>query len=642
MSFRLKKLVIHEDCKYLKTLQPNTYDFLDSNSIDGFYGKNIEITAIVGKNGSGKSSLLEIIFRMMNNISVFIAHGYDVMHRVNNIFVAGIKSDLYYEINGTDCLIECRDTSIALSYSDKKWRFGDANEEFINYLNGNSMLIKDKIEMCKYLFFTLISNYSVQAYVDEDYITDTTCKLNTDGSLSENQSNGNAWIHFVFHKNDGYMSPININPFRDNGKIDMLKEEKLQRQRMEFLLLHYHKKKKEFIQGYTLSKIIYRFDWQKLYNKFSKIDVDNPTEKQKKEEWKGQVSLFKGCLSAGNSIAKSILSAIGIQHLNLNNDMLIYAYLYITYKVLSIARTYPSYSRYSNIANVDFTFIQGNKEQRIQATMLAKDVRTDHSHIANKVFQAINFIKMVESGFECDEEKQFTWEIYNENRIKDELNQSTAIENEIRCLPPSFFDYKIYVHPKGENKELPIEHMSAGERQLYYILSTLIYHILNIKSVDTRRVHYRDVAIILDEVELGFHPDLQRKFINFIIETFERLSLNTFIRFHFIITTHSPFMLSDIRKNNILYLEKGYKIDKEKLLNPFGANINDILAQSFFLEDGFTGDFAKNKILSLLNWLSKNNIKGWDRDTAEQLIESLDEPIIKRHFEYLLSLKNNK
>lgn len=56
---------------------------------------------------------------MMNNISVFIAHGYDVMHRVNNIFVAGIKSDLYYEINGTDCLIECRDTSIALSYSDK-------------------------------------------------------------------------------------------------------------------------------------------------------------------------------------------------------------------------------------------------------------------------------------------------------------------------------------------------------------------------------------------------------------------------------------------------------------------------------------------------------------------------------------------
>lgn len=54
-------------------------------------------------------------------------------------------------------------------------------------------------------------------------------------------------------------------------------------------------------------------------------------------------------------------------------------------------------------------------------------------------------------------------------------------------------------------------------------------------------------------------------------------------------------MLSDMRKSNIIYLEDGYKKGKENLMNPFGANINDILAQSFFLDDGFMGDFAKNK-----------------------------------------------
>jgi hypothetical protein bfra3_06227 len=95
MSLKLKKLIIRENCKYRKKLNPGTYEFLDDDSIDAFYGKNIEISVIVGKNGSGKSSLLEIIFRMMNNLSAYIAHGVNIESSTNIVFVGGIDADLY-------------------------------------------------------------------------------------------------------------------------------------------------------------------------------------------------------------------------------------------------------------------------------------------------------------------------------------------------------------------------------------------------------------------------------------------------------------------------------------------------------------------------------------------------------------------
>jgi hypothetical protein len=642
MSFCLKKLVINEGCRYLKALHADTYEFCDKNFIDNFYGNNIKVTAIVGKNGCGKSSLLEIIFRMMNNLSVFIAHGYDVKHRVNNVFVAGLNSDLYYTINDVNCQLVCRNRSLAFIYGDKKWKFGDDNDEFTGYSIGNGMATRDKTAMCKNVFFTLASNFSIQAYIDADYADDEIYKLNADGTWID-ASSDEAWIHYVFHKNDGYMAPININPFRNKGNLDMLKEEKLERQRMEFLLLHYHKEKKAFIRGYELSRIEYKFDWKKMYYKFTRIDVKPDSEEANKAEWDGNISTFKNVLNNNQSIAKSILREVGVRHFNLDNIMLVYAYLYIVYKVLNIACIYPSYSQFASIADVDLAFKQGSEEQRIYATDLAKDIYLDHSHITNKVYQALNFINIIENGFVCNEKNSFTWDDYNNCNVG-AINSSTVIENEIRCLPPSFFDFNIYLKINGSEDELPIEYMSAGERQLYYILSTLIYHILNIKSVDIRRIHYRDIAIVLDEVELGFHPDYQRKFINFMIDTFKRLHLNTFVRFHLLITTHSPFMLSDILKSNIIYLEKGHKKNKEELMNPFGANINDILAQSFFMKNGFVGSFAQEKINSLVDYLKcdDNHSSTWTDNNIDFLIENVGDPLVSFQLKKLVAFKKSR
>jgi len=680
MSLKLKKLIIRENCKYRKKLNPGTYEFLDDDSIDAFYGKNIEISVIVGKNGSGKSSLLEIIFRMMNNLSAYIAHGVNIESSTNIVFVGGIDADLYYSIDKNNYILKSRNKSLALVCGENNWIFGNRLNEFSGYTDGNRMSYNQKKKMCKNLFFALISNYSVQSYIEADYASEETYRILDDGTLSE-QTTGKVWLHSVFHKNDGYLTAININPFRDKGIIDMLREEKLERQRMQALLLHFYNQDKDFIKGYKLSRIEYKFNWKSLYNKlrgnltkkskeaiwdiivgkhedalsfdevnwekvyniFKRNDDSSLTEEEVKGEWNDILNKFDDILARKSSIAKSILKGLGVWRENINNRWLLYAYLYIVNKALSIANTYPSYSQYSDLIRPEAIDSYKIEDSDDFFNDLAVDLLSDHSHITNKIWQAINFIKKIDSGFECDESTSFTMADYRSIKIEDGPNCSLALENEIRCLPPSFFEYKIYLRKEDSEEEFPIENMSAGERQLYYIVSTLIYHILNIKSVTNNRINYRNLAIVLDEVELGFHPEYQVKFIHFIIDMFKRLGLSRYLNFHFLITTHSPFLLSDFRKSNILYLEQGKIVDKDSFLNPFCANINDILSQSFFLRDGFIGYFARKKVMELLNWLSKctKENKVWTVDKAKVVADSIGEPIVKERLKNMINNKIN-
>ena len=78
------------------------------------------------------------------------------------------------------------------------------------------------------------------------------------------------------------------------------------------------------------------------------------------------------------------------------------------------------------------------------------------------------------------------------------------------------------------------------------------------------------------------------------------------------------------------------------MLNPFGANMNDILVQSFFLRNGFVGEFACKKILSLLNWLEGNTNEGWNMVKAEEVVKSVGEPIVQSHLQNMVERKKEQ
>ena len=149
---------------------------------------------------------------------------------------------------------------------------------------------------------------------------------------------------------------------------------------------------------------------------------------------------------------------------------------------------------------------------------------------------------------------------------------------------------------------IPFTGLSSGERQIAYTLGNVLYHLVNINSTvqddSLERSHlsflkYNHVCMLMDEVELYYHPDLQRKFVKLLSDSITSVPLDNIYDINITLVTHSPFVLSDIPKSNILCLQKGNL--KKQRGQTFGANIVDMLSESFFLQ-GTMGDIAQTCI----------------------------------------------
>src|SRR5690606_19855634 len=56
----------------------------------------------------------------------------------------------------------------------------------------------------------------------------------------------------------------------------------------------------------------------------------------------------------------------------------------------------------------------------------------------------------------------------------------------------------------------------------------------------------------------------------------------------------------------------------------FGANITDLLAHSFFVENGLIGDFSKSKIKEVIDWISQSKELSTERKNTSQFKERLE------------------
>jgi hypothetical protein len=123
------------------------------------------------------------------------------------------------------------------------------------------------------------------------------------------------------------------------------------------------------------------------------------------------------------------------------------------------------------------------------------------------------------------------------------------------------------------------------------------------------------MLLILDEADAFYHPEWSRNLINDLLINIPKVTMNKKIQM--VLTAHSPFILSDLPASCVYYLNRNnneVSISQNVSKQTFAANIHDLLADSFFMENGFIGEFSKNYIQNLVRDI---------RNTKE-----VDEPII--------------
>jgi hypothetical protein len=656
-------------------------------------GIKINISAVVGLNGSGKSSLIELFYYFIYKLSTTQkAYGKEPIEKYSYIL-----QNLYLTHKDYFQVLNDENTSIKAAILQNRLNLlfqNLSNNELesltdLNYIDKIKELISEKttqlykewqdelkidaiiekslnvgvVYETEHGIFTLIfegdkleykclKNHIQNEELDPNFKLENlfySISLNFSHHSLNNRTLGN-WINSLFHKNDGYTTPVVINPMRNDGNFDVNHEIKLNNERLMSTVTYSFTKKDEvkLLEKYAVVKFIYR-EKKRIVPVFC-VGLEQRSEQLKRMNNHFLLATDRECTFLNekdfyNSYAvKMILKHLSLDRFEYDIPFLNYAIGYLENKIPKLKGTYPQFfSSTGEIVESEFE----------------KFLTNDTSHITKKIRQTLTFLKVIYNN------PNTIWESptsYLSNHISVEsfkswlqINnseyQSLSSLDLMEFALPGFFSVDYELH-SPENKPLKFSGLSSGEQQMLFNINTIVYHLLNLQSVatdktiDNQRIAYKNVAIILDEIELYYHPDMQRRLVKNLMDALEIVKNKgeegvESINLCFL--THSPFILSDIPKSNIMHLslnDFGRAFVSTPDDETFGANIHDLLANDFFLKDGFMGEFAQEKINDLINYLLFNpdqNIDEkntrpryeWTKEIAEEFIDLIGEPLLE-------------
>ncbi len=198
--------------------------------------------------------------------------------------------------------------------------------------------------------------------------------------------------------------------------------------------------------------------------------------------------------------------------------------------------------------------------------------------------------------------------------------QLTAIRTAIKSFMPDFDKLRVQRKPRLQmlvdknGKTLDIAQLSQGEKSLMALVGDIARRLAILNTALENPLEGEGIVLI-DEVDMHLHPKWQRIIIS-------RLN-TTFPNCQFILTTHSPIVISEI-PNLLCYSLNDGKL--EKLNNLYGTDVNLVLLRDMDAE--IRNAQVQAAFDELLDTIQNGKI-----NEAKELLSALEQKVAINHIE---------
>lgn len=569
----------NESTNELITLKNELYikDFYD---INGKGAKVLNVSSIIGKNGTGKSSILN-----------FIKNNFSKGSNLQDEMILVIKNNLEYKIISTIDLkydIELFGKNINLQKKDKP---RDKMEHFFDF--GYKLRGLDNTDL---IYFSNIFDGSASGSVSGLYDISTNCLISEDfnlgisqGTISKNTNQiGFHLVEDIFRQLRFLTNEISKDKINFN-----LPEELSIRVNIDYIS-----------NDKSLSDEKFNNEYKKFSNIILKDYFKYTTQKEQ------SLNLFISHIIL--NLVKELLS------FSAQNDELKFNFNYNS--KFNLTSNKILFSNMSFEQCIEFFFDEVYNQvnnQKINAPFIKTLVNN------NKSF--INYITENEKYFSTDL-------IFNkEAKIFIELRDKDIIDKFLELYLKTY-SVNSYLHFGWRN-------ISSGEKALLNIYSRF-FSISNSQKFGQKLA--KNIIILIDEGDVYLHPAWQKKFLKNLLDylpiIFELDERGEKRNLQIIFTSNSPIPASDLLNANTIFLEniieEGFVTIVKDSLNDqketFASNIHTLLSDSFFVNDGLMGDFAVYKINEIIHKLVyKITLSYEERENMRKLIHQIGEPVIK-------------